>query len=458
MTRRSWLVLTLGSMCAFITSLNQSIMAVAFADLRRSFDDVPASRLSWILNIYTIVAGVTLILSAVASNRYGRKRVLLTGLAIFCVAGVACSMAPGPSALIAARGVQAIGWALITPSAIAVILAEVPDHRRASAIAIWGGVGGVATALGPSLGAVLIDLGSWRMAFAASVPFGALVLLIGAKVFRESAPHELVRTGCPDPLSALALLLGMTIFILGLVQSPAWGWVDRRTFACLLVGALLVVFLIWRSTYVPRPLIDPGLLRYRNRRLAMLMSVGFGTGFFATPLGLVLFLTEVWGYSVVRAGALITPIAAMVTVLAPVAGRVADRVGHRVLVVPAGLFWLSGGLWLLVGAGDTPDLLHVWFPAAFLLGIGSGLGWPTIHGIPMIGIEPKDFSAAVATNQTVLRVVGSLGVAIAITLISGAGGATMSPFRRLFVLMAVSGALLSLVGSFVDTSPRRATR
>ena len=363
MTRRSWLVLTLGSMCAFITSLNQSIMAVAFTDLRRSFDDVPASRLSWILNIYTIVAGATLILSAVASNRYGRKRVLLTGLATFCVAGVACSMAPGPSTLIAARGVQAIGWALITPSAIAVILAEVPDHRRAGAIAIWGGVGGVATALGPSLGAVLIDLGSWRMAFAASVPFGALVLPIGAKVFRESAPHELV-----------------------------------------------------------------------------------------------LFLTEVWGYSVVRAGALITPIAAMVTVLAPVAGRVADRVGHRVLVVPAGLFWLSGGLWLLVRAGDTPDLLHVWFPAAFLLGIGSGLGWPTIHGIPMIGIEPKDFSAAVATNQTVLRVVGSLGVAIAITLISGAGGATMSPFRRLFVLMAVSGALLSVVGSFVDTSPRRATR
>lgn len=272
MTRRSWLVLTLGSMCAFITSLNQSIMAVAFADLRRSFDDVPASRLSWILNIYTIVAGAPLILSAVASNRYGRKRVLLTGLAIFCVAGVACSMAPGPLTLIAARGVQAIGWALITPSAIAVILAEVPDHRRASAIAIWGGVGGVATALGPSLGAVQIDLGSWRMAFAASVPFGALVLLIGAKVFRESAPHELV-----------------------------------------------------------------------------------------------LFLTEVWRYSVVRAGALITPIAAMVTVLAPVAGRVADRVGHRVLVVPAGLFWLSGGLWLLVGAGDMPDLLHVWFPAAFLL-------------------------------------------------------------------------------------------
>lgn len=170
----------------------------------------------------------------------------------------------------------------------------------------------------------------------------------------------------------------------------------------------------------------------------------------------MLFLTEVWRYSVVRAGALITPIAAMVTVLAPVAGRVADRVGHRVLVVPAGLFWLSGGLWLLVGAGDMPDLLHVWFPAAFLLGIGSGLGWPTIHGIPMIGIEPKDFSAAVATNQTVLRVVGFLGVAIAITLISGAGGATMSPFRRLFVLMAVSGALLSLVGS--SWTPRRDAR
>jgi MFS family permease len=198
------------------------------------------------------------------------------------------------------------------------------------------------------------------------------------------------------------------------------------------------------------------LLGYRNTRLAASMSVLFGTGFFATSLGLVLFLTQVWEYSVVRAGILITPVAAMVTVLSPVAGRVGDRYGHRVLTVPAGIAWCAGSLWLLVGAGGTPDLARVWFPAMILLGIGSGLGWPTINGIPVIGIPPAEFGSAVATNQTVLRTSGALGVAIAITLISDEhGSAAVSSFRKLFVLMAVSGLFLGVIGALIDTAPSR---
>ena len=446
----------LGSMCAFVTSLNQSIMSVAFPDLRRSFPDVSAAQLSWVLNSYTIVAGATLILAAVVSSRFGRKRVLLTGLSIFTLAATACTLAPNPATLIAARVVQAIGWAMITPSAIAVILADVPASRRATAIATWGGVGGVATALGPSVGAVLIDVGTWRYAFAVSIPFGLFVLIAGSRVFRESEDHELVRDRLPDPIGALALMSGVTLVIFALVQSPRWGWANTRTAACLAAGLLLITFLFWRSARVPVPMLNRRLLGYRNTRIAALLSVLYGTGFFATSLGLVLFLTQVWGYSVVRAGLLITPVAAMVTVLAPVAGSVADRFGHRLLTVPAGVAWCAGSLWLLIGAGGSPDVARVWLPAMVLLGIGSGLGWPTIHGIPMIGVPPSEFSSAVATNQTVLRVSGAFGVAIAITLISGNTGASaVTPFRRLFVLMAISGVFLGLIGAFIHTAPNR---
>ncbi|HUP73041.1 MAG TPA: MFS transporter [Acidimicrobiales bacterium] len=446
----------LGSMCAFVTSLNQSIMSVAFPDLRRSFPDVSDAQLSWVLNSYTIVAGATLILAAVVSSRFGRKRVLLTGLSIFTVAATACTLAPNPPTLIAARVVQAVGWAMITPSAIAVILADVPASRRATAIATWGGVGGVATALGPSVGAVLVDVGSWRYAFAVSIPFGLFVLIAGSRFFRESEAHELVRDRLPDPIGALALMSGVTLVIFALVQSPRWGWADARTAACLAAGMLLVAFLFWRSARVPVPMLNRRLLGYRNTRIAALLSVFYGTGFFATSLGLVLFLTQVWGYSVVRAGLLITPVAAMVTVLAPIAGNVADRFGHRVLTVPAGVAWCGGALWLLIGAGGSPDVARVWLPAMVLLGIGSGLGWPTIHGIPVIGIPQSEFGSAVATNQTVLRVAGAFGVAIAITLISGNTGASaLTPFRHLFVLMAISGVFLAAIGAFIDTAPNR---
>lgn len=453
------MVVFLGSMCAFVTSLNQSIMSVAFADLQRSFPDASAAQLSWVLNSYTIVAGATLILAAVVSSRFGRKRVLLTGLSIFTVAATACTLAPNPPTLIAARVVQAIGWAMITPSAIAVILADVPAGRRATAIATWGGVGGVATALGPSLGAVLIDVGTWRCAFAVSIPFSLFVIVAGKRLFRESEAHELVRDRLPDPIGALALMAGVTLVIFGLVQSPRWGWIDNRTALCLVGGALLIAFLFWRSARVRFPMLNRRLLDYPNMRIAALLSVTYGTGFFATSLGLVLFLTQVWGYSVVRAGLLITPVAAMVTVLAPIAGTVADRFGHRLLTVPAGVSWCGGALWLLVGTGGSPDIARVWLPAMVLLGIGSGLGWPTIHGLPVIGIPPTEFGSAVATNQTVLRVSGAFGVAMAITLISSnTGSSALTPFRRLFVLMAISGVFLSVIGGFIHTAPKHSKR
>jgi EmrB/QacA subfamily drug resistance transporter len=451
---RAWRVLVLGSLVSFITALNLSIMNVAFPDLRRSFPDVSAAELSWVLNGYTIVSGATLILAAVVSDRLGRKRILLTGLAVFTVAGVACALAPSPAVLIAARVLQALGAALVTPSTVQVILADVPVTRRGTAVAAWSAIGGMATALGPSLGAVVVDLGTWRWAFWITLPIGVLVFILGLRFFTEAEPHELVRGPLPDPLGAVALAAGVMLVILGLVQSPSWGWGDARTLAALAAGALGIAVLIWRSAHVANPMIDLDLLRYRNLRLAATLSIGYGLGFFAMSLGLVLFLTQVWDYSVVKAGLLVAPVALMVSALSPVTGRLADRVGHRVIAVPGGLAWAAGSLWLLVAAGGEADLGRVWFPAVALLGIGSATAWPTIHGIPMVGIPQSRFGAATATNQTVLRLSTALGVGTAITLISGdSGEGAVGPFRRLFVLMLVSGLVLAAVGSRIRTAP-----
>jgi EmrB/QacA subfamily drug resistance transporter len=450
---RAWRVLVLGSLCSFITALNLSIMNVAFPDLRRSFPEASSAELSWVLNGYTIVSGATLILAAVVSDRLGRKRVLLAGLAVFTVAGVACAMAPNPTVLITARVVQALGAALITPATVQMILADVPVSRRGTAVAAWSAIGGIATALGPSLGAVVVDVGTWRWAFWISLPIGLLVFTLGLWYFTEAEPHELVRGPLPDPLGAVALAAGVMLVILGLVQSPTWGWGDQRTLACLVGGALGIGVLVWRSARVRNPMIDLDLLRYRNLRLAAALSIGYGLGFFAMSLGLVLFLTQVWGYSVVRAGVLVAPVAVMVTVLSPSAGRLADRLGHRVIAVPGGLAWAAGSAWLLTRAGGEPDLAGVWFPAVLLLGIGSAMAWPTIHGIPMVGLPQSRFGAATATNQTVLRLSTALGVGAAITLISGEEGGGVEPFRRLFVLMLLSGLVLAAVGSRIRTAP-----
>jgi MFS family permease len=370
------------------------------------------------------------------------------------VAGVACALAPNPAFLIAARVVQALGAALVTPSTVQVILADVPVSRRGTAVAAWSGIGGIATALGPSLGAVVVDVGTWRWAFWITLPIGALVFALGLRSFTEAEPHELVRGPLPDPFGAVALAAGVMLVILGLVQSPTWGWGDTRTLACLVAGFAGIAVLVWRSARVANPMIDLDLLRYRNLRLAAMLSIGYGLGFFAMSLGLVLFLTQVWSYSVVKAGLLVAPVALTVTLLSPVIGRAADRVGHRVVAVPGGIAWAAGSLWLLLAADGDADLGRVWFPAVALLGIGSATAWPTIHGIPMVGLPQSRFGAATATNQTVLRLSTALGVGTAITLISGdVDGGGVGPFRRLFVLMTISGVVLAGVGSRIRTGP-----
>jgi EmrB/QacA subfamily drug resistance transporter len=450
---RAWWVLILGSMCSFATALNLSVMTVAFPALKESFPGVSAAQLSWVINSYTILGGALLILAGVVGERYGRKRTLLTGLSLFTLGAAACALAPNPSVLIGARCFAAIGAALLTPATVSVILADFPAERRGTAIATWAGIGGIATALGPAVGAVVIELGSWRWAFWINVPFGVVVVALGLRTFSETPRDELVRGPLPDPVGALCVLGGVTLWILGLVQSPSWGWADARTIGSLVAGTALVLYLLWRSARVAAPMIDLDLVRYRNMRLGALLDLGFGTSFFAMSLGLVLFLTQVWGYSLVAAGGLVTPIATTLTVLSPVTGRLADRHGHRVLAVPGGLCWAAGGAWLLLAAGDEPDLARVWFPALLLMGLGSACAWPTIHGIPVIGVPPSKVGLATATNQTVLRVSAALGVAIAVTMVSGDADQGAVAFRELFVLLIVSGLMLTLIGWFVRTGP-----
>jgi EmrB/QacA subfamily drug resistance transporter len=448
----AWRVLVLGSLANFVMSFAGSVMTVAFPDLRQRFPHASPAELSWVLNSYTIVSGGLLILAAACCDRFGRKRMLLTGIVTFTLAALACAVAPNVGFLIGARTVQGIGGALIPPAAVAVILAQFPVTRRGTAIAVWTGIGGIATALGPSVGGTVIDAGSWRWAFWMTLPVGVVVALLGARAFREASPDELVRGPLPDPLAALALTAGVVLGILGLVKSPTWTWNDGRTIGCLVASAVLLAAFLWRTQRVTNPLIELDLLLYRNMRLAVVLAIGFGIGFFAMFFGLVLFLTSVWHYSLTKAGFLVAPVPTVIFLAAPPAGRLADRVGHRVIAVPGGVAWAAGAVILLAGA-HTPRDLAIWFPAVILLGLGAALAYPTMQGIPVIGIPASRVGAATATIFTVLRLASAVGAALAITLITGEDTSAASTFQPIFILMVASGAALALVGTRVSTAP-----
>jgi EmrB/QacA subfamily drug resistance transporter len=437
-------VLIVGSMCSFQSSLNLSVMNVAFPDLQRAFPDVSRATLSWVLNTYTIVAAAVLIPFGILADRVGRKRVLLVGLVGFTAGSTLGALAPSVPVLVAARAVQALGASAVTPASVALILSEMPASRRTVAVATWSGIGSAAAAAGPSLGALLIDVGSWRWAFWMSVPIGFTAFAFSLRTFRESRDPSAPEL--PDVASAAALMAGTGLLTLGIVQSGAWGWGSPGTLAALVAAAILLGFLFVRSARVRNPLVDLALFRFPSFRQASAASLLFGTGFFALFFGALQFLRFVWDYPTVEAGLLFLTVPAVISAGSPLAAKLTERYGHGPVLTAAGVLFAGGSTFLALTAGDQPDLT-VWFTGLAVLGVAGSLAWPAIFGLVVMGIPPTLFAVATGVNQTFQRVATVLGVALTITLTdSWQEGDGVGAYARLWWLMAAGGAGGVVVG------------
>jgi len=439
--------------CSFQNSLSLSITNVAFPSLRNDFPAISQSTLSWVLNLYTIVAAATLIISGVLVERLGRKRMLLAGTAGFALASVLCAAAPNVSVLLVGRIVQATASALVTPASVALIVREFPDSHRPTAIASWAAIGSVAASIGPTVGGVLVDWGGWRWAFLINLPGGILGLILAAIFVRESKDPE--PRPLPDLLGALLIVLSVSLVVGGLVQSRNWGWNDTRVPLSITIGISLAVALVVRSMRHTSPILDTELFAHRSFALANVGTFLFGIGFFAVFFGYVLFLTDIWHYSTRSAGFLMTPLAICGAVLAPISGRVVRRHGPGLLLLPGGLLVAAGGLWLIVGADSTPDVGGVWLPALVLVGSGAGLVWPCLFAGLVIDIPRERYAVATGINQTIQRTSTALGVALAVTLLGTTRGAIgIGNFRRLFILSTVCGLATAALAPFVGMRNR----
>jgi EmrB/QacA subfamily drug resistance transporter len=410
-----WNIHGLTSLVMFAAFLDSSLLVIAFPSIRQSFSSVSTAELSWILNAYSIIFGALLVPSGRLADQFGRKKMFLSGVAIFTLASTLCGVAPNAGALIAARALQAVGAAIVMPTSLALVLGAFPIEKRAIAVTLWGAVGGLAAALGPSAGAFLIQSLGWRSAFYINLPIGVLALVLGRKLLRES--RDTTARALPDFVGVVLLIAAVGLITLGIVASEAWGWLDLHTVGFVLLGIVLSLVFVWRSLRVSSPALDLTLFSDANYRFANLATFLFSVAFFAMFLGNVLFLTQIWHYSTLRAGLAILPAPLTVIPVAILGGRIASRYGHRVLVVPGGiLFGLAGSsLWLR--AGSTPNYLAVWFPSSLLIGLGIGLCLPVLGSAAVHGLQASRFAVGSAVNQS-FRALGSvLGVALALALL-----------------------------------------
>jgi EmrB/QacA subfamily drug resistance transporter len=443
-------VFVLTALGSFMAALDLSIVNVAFPDLEADFAGTRSAVLAWVITAYTIVFGALLVTGGRTADRLGRRRTFQLGVGLFVVASALCGLAANVPMLIAARAVQGIGAAFLVPASVALLIAAYPPARRTQMVALWGGIGALAVATGPSLGAALVSAGGWRWAFFVNLPVGAAILLLGRRYLIESEPEPAAAR--PDYPGVGLATISIAAVVLAISEGPEWGWGDPKVWAALAIGLALGVAFVRRSGSHPAPVLDLTLFRDRTFSTANTATFVYALAFFPMLLGNILFLTGVWNYPIMRAGLAVTPGPLVVAVIAGPAGKLAGRVGFRWLLL-AGATCMAAGLLSYVWLVDAePDYVSHWLPGTLIVGLGIGLSFPVLSAAAVASLPAHRYAVGSAVNQTARQVGGSVGIAVLVVLLGDAAG--VDQFHLLWLWAAGAALASGVIGA---TIPHRAS-
>lgn len=409
--KSGWItVVTVGA--AFMASLDLFAVNVAFGDIGRDLGvgrpgGPTTADLSWVLNGYAIVYAALLIPLGRIADRHGRRRVFLAGLLVFTLASVACAASPSVWLLVGARLAQAAGGAAMTPASLGLLTAALPPERRVGAIRLWAAAGALAAALGPTIGGLLVEL-SWHWVFLINLPVGVALMAVGATVLTEPAT---IRAGAPDLVGAGLVAVTVGSLALGLTRGQSWGWGSGPTLGAFAVAVLAGALFGVRSARHDDPVVPPELLAHPNFRWGNLAMIAFSAGFGGSLLGVILWLQQVWGYGVLRAGLGIAPgplLAFATTLMAP---RIAPRSTVATRSVAGSLAGAAGLAWLALSLGPDHRYAAGLLPGWLVLGIAVGLVQPSLFAGSTRDLAPHQ----AATGSGVINMSRQIGFVLGIS-------------------------------------------
>jgi EmrB/QacA subfamily drug resistance transporter len=436
-------VLLVAAFGAFLAFLDATIVNVAFPSIRASFPGTSIGGLSWVLNAYNIVFAAFLIVCGRLTDLLGRRRAFVAGVVLFTVASALCAAAPSVDLLVAARVLQALGAALLVPASLALVVEAFPEERRAHAIGLWGATAAIAAGLGPPLGGALVELGGWRWAFLVN-----LVVALGVLPARRLLVDRTDPAGASPPdLFGGALLAGAVgALALGIVKAPDWGWTDDRVLGAWLLALVALVALAARTRRHPAPVLEPALLRIRSFAVGNAAMLVLSMGFYALLLANVLFLTQVWGYSVLDAGFGVTPGPLAAAVAAVAGGRICERFGPRVVLVPAALVAAAACLLYRSLTGDEPAYVSDWLPAQVISGAAFGFAFAALATATVMDLPPNRLATGTALSSCARQIGAVVGIAVLIAVLgTPAPSDAPAAFDDAWLLMAAALAASGLV-------------
>ncbi len=454
--RKWW---TLGAMCfaLFMIMLDNTVVNVALPSIQRDLG-ASLSALEWTVNGYTLSFAVLLATGGRLGDIFGRRRMFLFGVVIFALSSATAGLAADTTSLVISRVVQGVGAALMMPATLSIVTDAFPAHERGKAMGTWAGVSALALAVGPVMGGFLTEHVSWRAIFYLNIPVAIGAVLAALFAVRESRDTTV---GREVDYAGVAILTGaLTALILALVEGNAWGWGSPEIVALLIGAGLGLAAFVAIELRVKVPMVEFHFFSDRNFVGAVVVALIVSFAMLGVFFFLALYMQNILGYSALEAGIRFLPSTLMIVVIAPLAGRMADRIGPRwliaggLLVVAASLFSFSG----IAVDSSYGELL----PGFMLLGIGIALTMSPMTSAAMNAVPVEKAGIASGVLSMFRMVGGSLGVAVTGAIFQGAVGnpETASPADFVDALghaMTVS-AVVALAGAAIAAIAIRAKR
>src|SRR5437868_6814146 len=407
-----WLVLVVLTSGFFMILLDTTIVNVAIPAMSAGLNTT-LDQILWVLNVYILVYAVLLITAGRLGDLYGQRNLFAIGLFVFTVASALCGISQNATELIAFRILQGIGGAILTPQTLSIITTLFPPERRGAAFGVWGGVAGLATIAGPTVGGAIITYIDWRWIFYINVPIGIVALIATFAIIPDIRPGR--RHGW-DIVGVILATAGLFAIVFGLIEGQRYTWGEIASYGItipeVIIGGVvtIVVFLFWERAQ-PEPLLPLSLFRERNFAVANWIAAAISFGMLSLFLPVTIYLQSVRGFSALTAGLTFAPMSLTSMVVAPFAGRLADKIGGKyILLTGISLFTIGFALVTFV-AGPDSTWLNFLVPA-IIAGAGMGMTFAPMTTVAMRNISPQMSGAASGILNTTRQLGAAIGSAV----------------------------------------------
>jgi EmrB/QacA subfamily drug resistance transporter len=404
-----WFILVLLALAQFMVVLDLSIVNVALPHMQRAFN-LSLTNLQWIITAYSLAFGGLLLFGGRAADLFGRRRIFLSGVALFTVASLGTGLSQTGTMLIICRAVQGLAAAFMSPAALSIVLVTYKEgHERNVALSVWGAVASGGAAAGVLLGGIITQFLSWRWNFFINIPIGIFVVITALRVlghYKTDLSHNNL-----DLPGAISVTAGLMVLVYALTKAPTYGWTNHKTLIFFGISLVLLIFFVINELRAKHPLMPMRIFKIRNlsgaNALMTLMAAGMLSVFFFTTL----YVQKILGFSPLRTGLSFLIIPIMIVIVATNVPRVVQKIGYRPiliaapLVVAAGLFYLS----------HIPVHGHYWTnlaPGLVLMGLGMGATFVSVTIAATTGVAHHDSGLASGLLNTSQQIGGSIGLAV----------------------------------------------